>query len=49
MIMDILYTEQIIAWVEHALTVKKIDKISYTNKKNELKTWYHHINNDLFK
>lgn len=27
-IQDIIYTEQIIAWTDHALSVKKIDKIS---------------------
>lgn len=48
-VIDILYTQQIMAWVDHAISVKKIDRISYNNKKIELKSWYHHVNSDLFK
>jgi len=49
LVMDVVYTLKIQRWMQIALEKKRIDRIHYDNKQNELKHWYHHINNDLFK
>lgn len=49
LIMDVVYTMKIQQWIQIAIEKKRIDKIHYTNKQNELKHWYHHLNSDLFK